>query len=277
MTGLAPLALALPLLAPIPETAAEIDAIAARLAADYEITVAWQPWQVVPIADVTIDWADRDDLGRLVRYARWFDEEWRRYPRELVDAAGLRQVWLVEGVDSGDGERVAYPGYDVEVLVYQFPEEGELEEHEAYYRQVVHHELFHMLEEEWNGDGYHHDDDWAAVNPFGFAYDPGVPDELQGLPASHPAHGIVSYYAATSMTEDRAEVWGLMLDRSGWRKLDAWRRVDTVLAAKVALHEAFVRRHVPTCDAAWWRGVREPPPAASANDGGAPADLLDDG
>lgn len=240
---------------PAVDEVASIEAIAAGLARDYGVTVAWQPAQTVPRPQLEIDWGDRDDLGRLVEYLGWFDHEWRKYPPAFIRAAGLQELWFVELVDYGDGERTAYPGYDIEVLIYQFPtpDDGGLEE---YYRSVVHHELFHMLEEEWNGDGYYHDPEWATVNPPDFVYDREIPEEELSEEADHPAHGFVSSYAMTAIEEDRAEVWSLMLTRTGWSKLDAWRSDDTILAAKVALLEAFARSHCAEIDAEWWRELR---------------------
>src|SRR5690606_1012800 len=78
---------------------------------------------------------------------------------------------------------------------------------EVFQRRVIHHEFYHLLEEEWNGDPYFKDPAWAALNTPEHRYGAGGAanrDRRLSL-FNHPAPGFVSRYAMTGLEEDKAE------------------------------------------------------------------------
>ena len=61
-------------------------------------------------------------------------------------------------------------------------------------RHVIHHEYFHMVEEQVNGSAYFKDPKWAALNTKGFKYGSGGDKMRDGnvTPLTHPQAGFVT-------------------------------------------------------------------------------------
>jgi hypothetical protein len=93
--------------------------------------------------------------------------------------------------------------------------------------QVVHHELFHMLDRATQGAAVEDDHAWHALNPPRFAYRAPAP-----LTASRPT-GFVNAYATTNELEDRASVYEYMMGQP--EELCALARLDPIVAAKAKL------------------------------------------
>lgn len=150
-----------------------------------------------------------------------------RYPQRVLDISGIQHVALCkdihysqvhDGVPQPAG--MAMPG-DARLLLSLEPVA-----HIADYgggftiEQVVHHEVFHMLDKETD------DHDWHALNPPRFAYrDPAPLDE-----STRPG-GFVNHYATTNEREDRASTFEYMIGQP--EKLCAIERVDPIVAKKV--------------------------------------------
>jgi hypothetical protein len=121
--------------------------------------------------------------------------------------------------------------------------------------QVVHHEVFHLLERAHAGD----DRAWTALNPAGFQYRD--PAELR---SPRPA-GFVNTYATTSPSEDRATVFEYLLGQPArlcelaatdpvvrTKVTEVWRRAATVMG------DRLLQQHAPCVD---WVKPAKPRPA----------------
>ena len=136
---------------------------------------------------------------------------------------------------------------EARVLVSIEPFHGDLEYETFTIEQVIHHELFHMLDDAARPQA-RADREWAALNPSGFAYrDPA--DR-----AVRPA-GFVDGYATTNEDEDRASTFEYLMGQSA--KLCELAKHDPILAAKTrvvwkraakVVGEAVLRRAAPCID-----------------------------
>ncbi len=92
--------------------------------------------------------------------------------------------------------------------------------------QVVHHEIFHLIDRATNGEKVNSDTAWHALNPPRFAYrDP--------APVGHRPPGFVNSYATTNELEDRATVFEYMMGQPD--ALCALAAADPLVAAKAKL------------------------------------------
>ena len=117
---------------------------------------------------------------------------------------------------------------------------------EQWWRQNVHHEFLHVVENStpgWVGsNGWVEQDpafytplqeEWAALNPPGFQYGPEQgQDNLYTGP--HPP-GFMSSYARNSIREDVAETHSHHMTEIGYELVRDWGNEDPVLAGKIAL------------------------------------------
>lgn len=204
--------------------------------------------------DVTFDEAPDD--ASLRAYVALFDEEFRKYTPAFISASGLKTVAFVRNLKYQTQERWAVPDFVHETLYLDVA--VRFARDETFQRRVIHHEFYHLLEEEWNGDPYFKDPAWAALNTPEHRYGAGGAanrDRRLSL-FDHPAPGFVSRYAMTGLEEDKAEVWAAMFVPALWEPLSAWMEEDEILRAKVAFLEAFARTKDETMDAAYWKRVR---------------------
>ncbi len=91
---------------------------------------------------------------------------------------------------------------------------------------IVHHELFHLMEFERMGGVYQDDPEWRLQNPIGFVYD------AAGEQAPRRA-GFINPYASTNEIEDRASIYQYLMARP--EELCELMRTDDVVRAKTRL------------------------------------------
>lgn len=183
------------------------------------------------------------------------------YPTSVLRAAHLEHVALCRRIryDHAHGDQPNPAGlasYDDRRLMISI-EIFSAKAHEGYgdftIEQVVHHELFHMLDRATHGEEVNADRAWHALNPPRFAYRDPAP---RG--ATRPA-GFVNTYATTNELEDRASVYELLMGQP--EELCAIARVDPIVAAKAKLVRSRVaavlgESHLPHCE----RTAPKPPP-----------------
>jgi len=153
-----------------------------------------------------------------------------RYPSAVLGAAHLERVALCRQIrfehDTADTPPagVAMIGeHRILVSVEQF-----IESPGEYFtiEQVVHHEVFHLLDHEQLGEHYTDPDHaWNALNPPGFTYrDPATDDK--------PPAGFVVAYATTNEREDRATIFEYLIGQP--KRLCEIAEHDPIVAGKVS-------------------------------------------
>jgi hypothetical protein len=115
---------------------------------------------------------------------------------------------------------------------------------------IVHHELFHMLEFERMRANYVDDPEWRLHNPQGFAYEDGAEERPRQV-------GFVDEYAASAEVEDKASVFQYLMARPD--ELCTVGATDPIVRAKTRLlwervvpllGDATLRARA-SCAAAW--------------------------
>lgn len=206
---------------------------------------------------VRFDFIEEGDVEQFAEYRALFAEEFAKYPPDFVRASGLRAVAFVRELRYEEQPRWAVPDFVRETLYLDI---GALRARGATFaRRVIHHEYYHLLEEEWNGDAYFHDPVWAAFNEPAHRYGRGGATERDPAVAlvNHPAPGFVSRYAMSGLEEDKAEVWAVMMTSELRRLVEPWRARDAILDMKIKYLEIFARMHDPVMDEDYWRSIRE--------------------
>lgn len=199
--------------------------------------------------------AEAHDLPSLASYLELFAFEFRKYPKAFIERSGLETVALGKGLSIGGQRRAALPDYYKETLYYDF---AFVSTRSDYLRHVVHHEFYHMLEQEWNGSAYFKDPKWAALNQRGFRYGPGgAKARRPGVGAfDHPAKGFINRYAMSGLEEDKAETWAVMFVPSEWKLVARWLKRDSILRKKVRVLERFARQQCTEMNATFWQRIR---------------------
>ncbi|HSD89510.1 MAG TPA: hypothetical protein VLB44_18395 [Kofleriaceae bacterium] len=170
------------------------------------------------------------------------------YPEKALAGMHLEHVALCSKIRFSDEPDVGPAGVAMlgerRVLVSIEPFHGGLDYETFTIEQVVHHELFHMLDDAAQ-PGAHADREWAALNPKGFAYRD--PADKQVRP-----DGFVDGYATTNDDEDRASTFEYLMGQPD--KLCELAKHDPILAAKTrvvwkraakVVGERLLRRSAP--------------------------------
>jgi len=192
--------------------------------------------------------------ARAVKFVDMFVQEFSKYPVDFIKASKLKRVVIVENLAVGAQRRAAVPAYDTEDLLYDVAYVG----NERYMRHVVHHEFYHMLEEQWNGSAYYKDPNWALLNPPDFKYGTGGDDAYgRGDVWSfvHPKPGFINLYATYGLEEDKAEVWAVMFVQENWKIVAPMLADDPVLRAKVSYMREFARSKSPSMNDEFWKSL----------------------
>lgn len=201
-----------------------------------------------------INYKPVQDLASAKTYVAMFVEEFAKYPADFIKLAKLKRVELVEKLAVGTQFRSAVPDYFNEVLYYDVAYVTNM----RYARHVVHHEFYHMLEQEWNGDSYYKDPNWAHLNEKDFKYGAGGSSAYgRGDVWSfvHPHTGFVNLYSTYGIEEDKAEIWAVLFVPENWSLVKGFLDGDAVLRAKVSYMREFGRSKSPAMDQKFWTAV----------------------
>lgn len=196
--------------------------------------------------------------AELQQYLPLFAAEFQKMPAALVQLSALKTVAFVRQLAIASQPRAAVPDYHHEVLYYDIRPQPP-----AYLRHVVHHEFYHMLEQQLYGSAYYQDPDWLALNPADFRYGNGGASSRDSSAAafSHPAPGFINGYAMSGIEEDKAEIWTVIWASDSWQQVSQMFAKDQILAAKLRLLVQQLQCRVPALKAAWPMTIRSYLPA----------------
>ena len=168
----------------------------------------------------------------LLPYLRMLQQELGKYPTELLEASGLKQILLVRDLSVGGQPRLAVPDYVNEVLIYDISH-GDM----TFNRHVVHHEFYHMLEQELYGSAFYRDPLWLPLKPEEFRYGKGGAYARASDDAafSHPLQGFINHYAMSGLEEDKAELWTILWADASWQQVKPLLLQDQLLRDKLQL------------------------------------------
>lgn len=225
-------------IAPGLQPKANIDALAAKLESRYSIRVSYER---IPQFTWKLDYqtANSSDFPDLLFYLQLFCEEFSKYPPSFVRRTRLSEVVLVKNLAWQGAQRGAIPDFLKEILVLNF--EGSSYKND-YLRHIVHHEYYHLIEQELNGDAYWKDPKWAAFNETAFKYGSGgrYARGSNMFAMTHPAKGFVNLYSASGLEEDKAEIFACLFMNEEYQRIQPWTRSDPILAAKIRYMKNFM-------------------------------------
>ncbi len=188
----------------------------------------------------------------LARYVPLFASEFKRYPREFVEASKLKKVILCEDLSFDGQRRNAVPDFEHNAL-YLDSKRGD---HDGIYqRKVLHHEFFHIVDYVDDGEIYS-DAQWSAMNPPDFRYGTGgrnAQDIASTSELTERFPGFLNHYSTTGVEEDKAELFANMLMDFQHVQQRALR--DLVVAKKVEAMKKLLARFCKELDEKFWERV----------------------
>ncbi|HRK20830.1 MAG TPA: hypothetical protein PLX06_03435 [Fimbriimonadaceae bacterium] len=195
--------------------------------------------------------ADAASAGGLKKYEPLFVEEWNRYPASLFKKAKVTKLIIGAKVAMNGQIRAAVPAFDLDTMFY----DAELGNYRPdYQRVVIHHELFHMIDQRMGV--MRRDPEWAALNGPEFKYGDGG-HNVRNLGAGELTDklpGLLTPYAGSAVEEDKAELFAHLLVNPAFVTERA--KLDPVLAKKIELLKRRLATFDPGLGESFWRPVR---------------------
>lgn len=172
------------------------------------------------------------DAKLLAGYLTIASRELSKYPKTLLKKSNLKGIVIVKNLSVAGQRRAAMPDYQNEILYLDFQRGAHAP---AYQAHVIHHEFFHLLEQELNGSAYFKDPAWAKLNPPGFKYGAGGKHQRgnDNFALVHPQPGFINRYSMASIEEDKAEIYAALWIPVERNKITAMAAKDLHLAAKI--------------------------------------------
>jgi hypothetical protein len=219
-------------LPPVPKDDLKIQQLSAKyqLAVQFNLdNISVSPW------DLRFS-LHQHDSPQLQLYLRLFHEEFHKLPPALIQKVNLKHIVLLQHLTVAEQPRLAVPDYVHEVLYYDTSDTRGMP-YMPHQRHVVHHEFYHMLEQQFYGSAYYRDPLWQQLNPIGFQYGNGGATVRDPKVAkfSHPAPGFINHYAMSGLEEDKAELWAVLWTTHGWAAVQPMVARDKILQRKVQL------------------------------------------
>ena len=188
--------------------------------------------------DTAYEFAQEQDYDNLFSYLELFDQEFNKYPLSFLRKSKLETIVFVKNL-TVDGyiainKRSGVPDYIHELLIFDFM----VGVHDKTYKiHVIHHEFYHMLEEQFNGDSKWKDPVWNSFNINNSVYR----GKRTYYSISHPEKGFVSSYALTVLKEDKAETFAVLFSRESYKKVRVWIKEDDILFIKMEYLKNFLK------------------------------------
>lgn len=194
------------------------------------------------VSVISFEELKKNDHKELEKYCRLFREEFFKYPKEFIKNTHLQKVVMVKELYNQGVPVAAMPDYYKENL-YMDIYVGNYDA--LYQRHVVHHEFYHMIEQELNGDPYYKDPEWNKFNEEGFTYGNGGINNRTGdmRPIIHPLPGFISLYSATGLEEDKAEIFAALMTGEERELIMPWAEEDLILKNKIEYLTAFLKNY----------------------------------
>ncbi|MBX2842234.1 MAG: putative zinc-binding metallopeptidase [Flammeovirgaceae bacterium] len=221
---------------------------------DYGISIYTEDFFPSTYAATNAEWEFLDDSDSLTLFGFTdiFEKEWRKYPKDWVVKSNLKAIALVKNLSVNGQNRFAIPDAYGEVLYYDI---GYGHYGENYICHSIHHEYYHMIEENYFGSMYYNDPSWLSLNDVGFKYGPGGASAYNDGDFSaslHPFSGFVSSYSTYGIEEDKAEVFAFLLMKNNYLALEEWTASDPILKNKVKYMREFLQNEVILMDSSYF-------------------------
>ena len=128
----------------------------------------------------------------------------KRYPKEFLRKINLKYIVMCENLSISGINTAGIPDHVMKTLII------DLRFNEKYFKRVIHHELFHII-----NDGYKElfdEDKWKKFNKPNFEYaDCSTCSKKLGLDTYENTNGFFTEYSKTIPSEDMAEVYSHLI------------------------------------------------------------------
>lgn len=191
---------------------------------------------------IEYQFACKQDYQKLYRYLQLFDQEFQKYPKNFIKKTALKGILFVKKLSINGQYRTAIPDYYKEFLIYDFLRG---DHHKRYQKHVIHHEYYHMIEQEINKNPYFKDPAWNRLNQKGFKYGHGgasVQHKTNQYSYTHPQKGFVNLYSMSGLEEDKAEMFATLFIKREYQQLKKWGKKDKILHQKELYMKGFLRK-----------------------------------
>ena len=186
--------------------------------------------------------------GPLLRTTTTLSPEHCLYPPSFLQAVGVRRYVLCEELRYNGQRRRDVPDLASGSLYIDIGDRATRRK-----RHSFHHELWHMVDFHLLGNAFEaHDAEWCRHNPADFRYGSGGKhmrsDSSSSQLSSAPSPEFLNRYSTSSIAEDKAEIWAVLM---------CYQRVlhSPALRAKGELLKKRARRICPQMDERWWERV----------------------
>lgn len=226
---------------------------------EYQITIYTSSFEGSNYASQWATWTcmDNNDYLTFKKFIIVFYEEWSKYPQNWITKNGLKGIAFVQNLNVVNQARFAMPDAYGEVLYYDI---DYLKYGQRYVRDCIHHEFYHMIEEQNFGDMYYKDPKWKTFNKASFHYGNGgasAYDSDEYVAREHPFQGFVSTYATYGLEEDKAELYSYLFSSESYAYLINWIVDDSILKKKYDYMKAFIFSLVPEMNDAYFEKIHQ--------------------
>lgn len=234
----------------------EISSIISRIEKKYTISLTYDDIPEATWDRVKYKIASQADYGQLLKYMKLFQREFSKYLKEFIKKTELKNVSFVKNLSFSGQLRTAVPDYKKEILFLDFARGSHST---IYQKHVIHHEFYHMIEEQFNGEPYWKDPNWMAFNDKHFTYGKGgaaVQSRSDMYELTHPEKGFINLYSMTGVEEDKAEIYASLFIKAESRKINRWIKKDTILRKKVRYMKDFLFSCCEDMNAEYWKDYK---------------------
>lgn len=198
--------------------------------------------------DVAYLQADEEKANHYVE--SFLSKELSMYSAKVFKQSKLRSIILCKKLVSGGERRAGLAALKLQGLIWLLGNNIFIDVEaplNSYARQVIHHELYHLIDccDDFNGL---YDNHWKKLNHPNFIYED---DHLPKQQFKAPTNGFVSTYAMTAVHEDKAETFSHMIvDYQGTEKLA---KTDAVLRRKIERMKVLMNKFSSEFDDSFWK------------------------
>lgn len=259
----------------VPKASANFDTIkeVKALKEQYKLVIYTDTFSGSNYANQWATWTclDDNDYKTFKEFIIVFYEEWSKYPKKWISKNGLQGIAFVQKLNVVNQSRFAMPDAYGEILYYDI---DYLRYGQRYVRDCIHHEFYHMIEEQNFGSMYYKDPKWSAFNDKDFSYGNGGASAYNSgeyVAKEHPFKGFVSTYATYGLEEDKAELYSYLFSTESYNFLIEWIKQDEILKKKFDYMKAFIAILVPEMDDTYFDKIHEKASLYIKNNSSAPA------
>jgi len=205
--------------------------------------------------------AKEDDYDNLLKFVRLLNEEFSKHSPDFIEKIDLKYIAIVKKLNYEGQHRAALPDAYKEIIFYDILK-GRCDtlwtgvRDKYYLRHTIHHEIYHMVEEQINGNFYYKDSIWATFNDTAFHYGFGGETYYPDMKKKHkkkiriigkrpygilyPTKGIITTYGQSALEEDKAEIFASLFIHKEVRKVNRLSRKDEIISKKVKYMKHFL-------------------------------------